>query len=53
MNLDGETNLKERSIPIDNLDDRNLQRFSGCVVCEKPSESLEAWDGNLHSPLLK
>ena len=46
MNLDGETNLKERTLPFDGV---NLKTFMGKVVCDLPSESLEQWDGNVHT----
>lgn len=50
MNLDGETNLKERFVLAK---DRvpSLQAagdLSGSLVCDPPHESLEDWDGNLH-----
>ena len=45
MNLDGETNLKERMIPFSETLD--LSKFSGDLNCDRPNESLEEWDGNL------
>jgi magnesium-transporting ATPase (P-type) len=48
MNLDGETNLKERTLPF-KLQDDTLSSFSGGIICDKPNESLEYWDGNIHS----
>lgn len=46
MNLDGETNLKERKLPflIDEIGD-----FSGRIECEEPNANLEHWDGNILS----
>lgn len=46
MNLDGETNLKERKLPffIDLIGD-----FSGHIECEEPNANLEHWDGNIIS----
>lgn len=52
MNLDGETNLKERAIALDNIDEANIKEFNGHIVCDMPCESLELWNGNVHSPLL-
>eukprot|EP00347_Sterkiella_histriomuscorum_P017586 403348770 len=50
MNLDGETNLKEKYVFAK---DYNMQRINedlniGEVICDKPNESLEDWDGNIH-----
>jgi len=47
MNLDGETNLKERKRPfmINELSD-----FHGYLECDIPNSDLEAWNGNVHSP---
>lgn len=52
MNLDGETNLKERTIPFATLSKDTLSEFSGTIMCDKPNESLEYWDGNVHSSAL-
>jgi magnesium-transporting ATPase (P-type) len=52
MNLDGETNLKERMIPFDSIKEKHLNRFKGDLLCDFPNESLESWDGNLTSTLL-
>jgi hypothetical protein len=49
MNLDGETNLKERVLPFDNVNLSNIAQFFGEIVCDPPHESLEIWDGNVHS----
>ena len=38
MNLDGETNLKERIIPFDV---ESVEKFQGSINCDKPNESLE------------
>ncbi len=46
MNLDGETNLKERKLPF-MIDD--FSQFSGHIECELPNANLEHWDGNVHS----
>jgi len=49
MNLDGETNLKEKYVFAK---DYNIQRIDkeleGHVVCDLPNPSLDEWDGNIH-----
>jgi phospholipid-transporting ATPase len=49
MNLDGETNLKEKMIPpgLKNLSYDNILRSSGFIICEKPHENLESWESCL------
>jgi P-type E1-E2 ATPase len=47
MNLDGETNLKERMIPFD--EKIQLSEFSGDINCDMPNESLKDWDANINS----
>jgi len=49
MNLDGETNLKERLLATEAVD---LQSFKGRVQCDEPNASLEFWNGNIHSDQL-
>lgn len=44
MNLDGETNLKEKIVPYDEV---NLDEISGTIDCDKPNEFLDSWDGNV------
>jgi len=49
MNLDGETNLKEKyAFSKDYTIDRIQRELKGEVVCDAPNESLEDWDGNIH-----
>ena len=52
MNLDGETNLKERVLGMEEVNLTNLHDFSGDITCDKPNESLEMWDGNVSSKTL-
>lgn len=53
MNLDGETNLKERTLPFDDkISERNINKFNGSLICDMPCESLDYWNGNVHSPFL-
>ena len=49
MNLDGETNLKDRELAVTTIQEHNLLHFSGEVICDAPHESLDSWDGNLLS----
>jgi magnesium-transporting ATPase (P-type) len=49
MNLDGETNLKERMLAVSHLNEESLKHFEGEVQCDVPNASLDYWDGNLHS----
>lgn len=46
MNLDGETNLKERVVPF-KPELFKEDNFDGYVLIERPSANLEKWDANL------
>lgn len=46
MNLDGETNLKEKKRPFVI---KSVKEFSGRIECEPPNPNLEAWNGNVFS----
>jgi magnesium-transporting ATPase (P-type) len=46
MNLDGETNLKERKRPFLI---KTLADFHGYIECDTPNSNLEAWNGNVHT----
>lgn len=49
MNLDGETNLKEKYVFAKDYNVLRIQKeLSGEVVCDTPNESLDDWDGNIH-----
>jgi phospholipid-transporting ATPase len=52
LNLDGETNLKERKLPSDLITKDNINKFIGELQCDPPNESLEHWNGNLNTPIL-
>lgn len=52
MNLDGETNLKDRELAITSVKEKHLKNFTGQVVCDEPNASLDVWDGNLSSTQL-
>lgn len=49
MNLDGETNLKEKSAPKETHDVREdkIPMLSGTLTCDTPNEFLDKWDGNI------
>jgi hypothetical protein len=47
MNLDGETNLKERFALIERLDDKSLANIKGFIICDAPNENLEKWDARI------
>ena len=51
MNLDGETNMKEKlAMPqIQELSDNNVINFDGEIICDIPNENLEKWDANISS----
>ena len=44
MNLDGETNLKERLTLHEHLDERRLEFVQGEIKCDAPNENLEKWE---------
>ena len=48
MNLDGETNLKDRELVVD-LKEGDLGNFTGQVVCDKANASIDQWEGNISS----
>lgn len=49
MNLDGETNLKEKMIPqgLKSLQKNDVITSSGSLICNLPDENLEKWECNL------
>jgi magnesium-transporting ATPase (P-type) len=46
MNLDGETNLKEKIIPF-NIPKDEISTTIGEIEYELPNENLDSWDGNI------
>jgi phospholipid-transporting ATPase len=50
MNLDGETNLKDKMTPkvTNELNEKDLLALQGYMLCEKPNEVLEKWEANLN-----
>ncbi len=49
MNLDGETNLKEKFVFMKDFNTEQISKFDGHVVCDPPNASLDEWDGNIHT----
>jgi len=47
MNLDGETNLKEKNSLLEGLDEEKLASIYGELRCDSPNENLEKWDAKL------
>ena len=44
MNLDGETNLKDREVPV-SITEEEICKFSGKVNCDTPNANLDLWEG--------
>jgi len=49
MNLDGETNLKDRELITNNVKDNLLIKFEGTIEADKPNPNLDVWEGLLKS----
>jgi phospholipid-translocating P-type ATPase (flippase) len=51
MNLDGETNLKEKMTFTEtkDLSDEDLFNIKGKIICDEANEFLEGWDGNFEA----
>lgn len=45
INLDGETNLKDKTALLECFEDRKKVLLNGMVKSEIPNENLEKWDG--------
>ena len=52
-NLDGETNLKDKSAPIPKLSEAAATQLVGKIFCDAPNHLLDEWDAELVSPKLK
>jgi magnesium-transporting ATPase (P-type) len=46
MNLDGETNLKEKLLPqgLKDFERERILQSSGNIICNRPDENLEQWE---------
>lgn len=51
MQLDGETNLKEKTAnkTLQALSDQEIKKLSGECTCDSPNENLEDWDCNVNA----
>jgi magnesium-transporting ATPase (P-type) len=47
MNLDGETNLKEKSIFVKDFNLPKVLGIKGEILCDMPDDNLDHWDGNI------
>ena len=47
MNLDGETNLKDKNALLEELDLNHINLIDGELRCDMPNENLEKWDAKL------
>jgi phospholipid-transporting ATPase len=47
MNLDGETNLKDKEIALKNVKNDKLAQFKGSMLCNEPNPSIDSWECNL------
>ena len=45
--MDGETNLKPKTVPNEHVKEDHIPKVSGKLMCDKPHPSLESWDGIL------
>ena len=52
MNLDGETNLKDRELALTTVKEKHLASFTGQIECDPPNPSLDDWNGTLQSKRL-
>lgn len=49
MNLDGETNLKDRELATNSIQGHSLGKFTGKIDLDKPNPNLDVWEGRLSS----
>lgn len=45
LNLDGETNLKDKTALLENYEDRKMVLINGMIKSELATENLEKWEG--------
>lgn len=55
MQLDGETNLKERTAPKETnvLTEQEITQLHGFMQCDSPNEDMNTWDCNVTVPINK
>jgi hypothetical protein len=49
MNLDGETNLKEKMAISENFDEKDIGKLAGEMIVDSPNELLDYWEGSITS----
>ena len=49
MNLDGETNLKDRELAVSSVKNNKIFEFYGTVDADTPNPNLDVWEGRLRS----
>ena len=49
MNLDGETNLKDRELAVSSVKNSKIFEFYGTVDADTPNPNLDVWEGRLRS----
>lgn len=47
MNLDGETNLKEKMAMCENFDEKDIGKVTGEMIVDTPNELLDYWEGTI------
>jgi len=47
MNLDGETNLKEKMAICENFDEKDIKKVVGEMYVDSPNELLDYWEGSI------
>ena len=47
MNLDGETNLKEKTAMVETLNENKMGAIYGEINCDIPNENLDYWDAQI------
>jgi len=47
MNLDGETNLKDKELALKSVRENKLHDFKGSMLCQEPNPSIDSWECNL------
>lgn len=47
MNLDGETNLKEKMAISENFDEKDIRKVVGEMYVDSPNELLDYWEGSV------
>lgn len=47
MNLDGETNLKEKMALCENFDEKDISKVTGEMIVDTPNELLDYWEGTM------